>query len=219
MSRSSLTANLKLLASKCGFTLIEVLIVVAILGLLALALFMSMSGQRSKADDARAKSDLERLKIAFEDYYNDNNCYPPPEWFDNADDCGGNSLSPYLNVMPCDRNTGLPYHLVYPTDQCSSFAIYATLKSAATDPEALNAPLTEDDTTYSYAVSSSNLDVNPGSGTGFVPGHNYYFCSAVNNCTSYNPETHICSPSYTDDANCGGDNNNKCPTSGSCIPR
>ena len=93
---------------KSAFTLIEVLVVVAILALLTLAAIVSFGGSRDKADDSRVKSDLDRLKIAFEDYYSDHNCYPPLEWFDSTADCGSDHLQPYLNVMPCNRKTGSP---------------------------------------------------------------------------------------------------------------
>jgi prepilin-type N-terminal cleavage/methylation domain-containing protein len=111
-----------------GFTLIEVLIVVAIIGILVLALTLSMRAQREKAEDARAKADLERLRIAFEDYYSDYNCYPPSEWFDSADDCNADYLQPYLSTIPCDRRTGEPYVIERDSaDSCNWYKLYTTL--------------------------------------------------------------------------------------------
>ena len=44
-----------------GFTLIELLVVIAIIGILSTMAVVSLSGARSKADDAKIKSDLSQL--------------------------------------------------------------------------------------------------------------------------------------------------------------
>lgn len=200
---------------KKGFTLIELMIVIGILAILIIAVLVNMSGQRGKAEDTRAKSDLARLKIAFEDYYNDNNCYPPAAWFDSAEDCGGDNLAPYMNSIPCNPNTNLPYYLVYPTSQCASFRIYTTLNNQS-DPDSLSNPVTIGSTTYHYGVSSTNLTFDDGSPA--TP-HSYYWCSAINNCTSYDISVYTCTPSFTDDANCGGTSSSKCASAGSCVAK
>jgi prepilin-type N-terminal cleavage/methylation domain-containing protein len=142
-----------------GFTLIEVLIVVSILVLLMLALILSMRNQRQKAEDARVKSDLERLRIAFEDYYNDNNCYPPSDWFDSADDCNSSKLQPYLNMIPCDPRTGMPYVMEYVNSQCSGFRLYGTLVNNQ-DPAVTSLCSPSGSTSGNYGVSSSNTTVS-----------------------------------------------------------
>lgn len=187
-----------------GFTLIEVLIVVSILVLLMVALLMSVGNQREKAEDARVKSDLDRLKIAFEDYYNDNNCYPPPEWFDSPDDCGSGYLRPYLNQIPCDKKTTEPYSLEYEPSQCSGFRLYAKL-AVITDPKVFSTPVTIGSSVYNYAVSSSNLTADPnGASTGEGGSVPYWYCSngpagpgQNGNCTTYYSSEHTCSPIYT----------------------
>jgi hypothetical protein len=52
----------------------------------------------------------------------------------------------------------------------------------------------------------------------YDPSLNYYYCSTVNNCTSYDPLIYSCSPSYTDNANCDG-GSNPCQHLGYCTPR
>jgi prepilin-type N-terminal cleavage/methylation domain-containing protein len=89
-----------------GITLIEILVVVAILLLLLVALFRLFGSGTNRARDAQRKNDLKNIKLAFEDYYNDNQRYPPEEYLD---DCGGDSLQPYLKAVPCDPTTGNPY--------------------------------------------------------------------------------------------------------------
>lgn len=143
-----------------GFTLIEILIVVAILGLILVAVLMSMRTQRQKAEDARVKADLERLRIAFEDYYNDNNCYPPATMFDAAADCNSTALAPYMTNIPCDPRTEEPYVIEYVGGECSGFRLYGLLNNSS-DPSAT--ALCSDSTGYegaeNYGVSSSNTTV------------------------------------------------------------
>lgn len=148
--------NLKSQSKTLGFTLIEVLIVVAIIGILVVTLTMSMRGQRSKAEDARVKSDLDRLKVAFEDYYNDHNCYPPAEWFDEAGDCQASNLAPYLSPTPCNRKTNLPYTLETDATGCSWFKFYATLTNSA-DPSVQALCATGGSTLGNYCTGSSNV--------------------------------------------------------------
>ncbi len=61
-----------------GFTLIEMIVVIAILGILLLAAIWSINplGQFSKANDSNRERDLKQIKIALDAYYSDHNCYP-----------------------------------------------------------------------------------------------------------------------------------------------
>lgn len=59
-----------------GFTLLELLVVMAIIGILAAIGIASYSGAQAKGRDARRKSDLENTSRALELYYNDNGEYP-----------------------------------------------------------------------------------------------------------------------------------------------
>lgn len=95
-----------------GLTLIELLIVVALFLILLIALFRAFGGSLNRTRDAQRKSDLKSIKLAFEDYYNDYQTYPPEEYLA---DCGGESLKPYLGSVPCDPILGEPYvYIPYP---------------------------------------------------------------------------------------------------------
>ncbi|MFA6814522.1 MAG: hypothetical protein WCR60_03190, partial [Patescibacteria group bacterium] len=91
--------------TQMGISVIEVLMMVAILLLLMVALYRTIGRDVDKARDADRKNDLKEIKIAFENYYNDKGCYPPPG---SLDDCGDTSLAPYLAQIPCDK-LGQPY--------------------------------------------------------------------------------------------------------------
>ena len=91
---------------KRAFTLIEILIVVAIIAILTLLAITNWHQQLNRAKDTQRKKDLTRLRTAFEEYYNDHQCYPPSNILNN---CGSSELQPYLNSIPCDPAYQTPY--------------------------------------------------------------------------------------------------------------
>lgn len=106
----------------------ELLIVIALIALIAAGLMVLINPmqQFAKSHDAKRKLELDTLRKAFEDYYNDRGCYPKPEevCYDQPQNvcdtlktttsrvchiCGLEStptefskFSPYLNSLPCD---------------------------------------------------------------------------------------------------------------------
>ncbi len=63
-------------SSQAGFTLMEILIVMVIIGILATLGFGSFMSSQQKGRDARRKSDLSQVSRALEAYYNDKGSYP-----------------------------------------------------------------------------------------------------------------------------------------------
>ena len=59
-----------------GFTLVEMLVVVAIIGILASVFLIGLRGFRGSAYDARRLSDLQKVQGYLELYYNKNREYP-----------------------------------------------------------------------------------------------------------------------------------------------
>jgi general secretion pathway protein G len=218
-----------------GFTLIEILIVITIIAILGIFISNSFTNNRIKAENSRIKSDLYRLKIAFEDYYNDHNCYPPAAWFDKADDCGSAQLTPYLAQIPCDPHTGMPYKLETDSNNppgCIWFKLYGSLTSPTLDEDALAQYSDSGSSLGNYGVSSSNTSVavffdtstptpNPSSTpqpspspTG-NPSDSYSYCynSANHDCNSFDPNLESCTPYFVNDDYCGG-----CLVNGTCTP-
>jgi len=77
--------------NKKGFTLIELIVVIAIIGTLTGLIVNNLNDARARARDAKRKSELVSLKTALRLYYNDNQSYP----LDLSVD-----LTEYIKVMP-----------------------------------------------------------------------------------------------------------------------
>ncbi len=68
-------SNLK--NTRRGFTLIEILVVIAIIGILSSVVLASLAVSRAKARDAKRIADLDEVKKALELYYDSHGQYPP----------------------------------------------------------------------------------------------------------------------------------------------
>jgi len=121
-----------------GFTLVELLIVMAVIGFLVVGLLMTIDPifQTNKGNDARRKKDLGRIKVSFEEYYNDKGCYPTGELLESLNDdnsCSTNVFDPWLKNWPCDPNGG-SYHIVVANEDCPSwFKILTNLSNRNDD--------------------------------------------------------------------------------------
>jgi type II secretory pathway pseudopilin PulG len=98
--------------NQSGFTLMEILVVFVLLIFIIILFLLNTKSQINKANDVKRKTDLGKIQKAFEDYYNDKNCYPPE---DVLSSCGSNALSPFLKNVPCDPIKKTPYLYVAST--------------------------------------------------------------------------------------------------------
>ncbi|QQR54751.1 prepilin-type N-terminal cleavage/methylation domain-containing protein [Candidatus Peregrinibacteria bacterium] len=84
-----------------AFTLIELLIVITIIGILAVALIPRLTGGPGRARDAQRQADLQQIATAMEFLYNDRGAYP------NFSGCVSDmtDLSSYLTTVPSDPSS------------------------------------------------------------------------------------------------------------------
>lgn len=61
---------------QAGFTIIELLIVIAIIGILALLVLNNFQGAQAKARDTQRRTDINNVHGKLEEFYNENGGYP-----------------------------------------------------------------------------------------------------------------------------------------------
>lgn len=190
-----------------GFTLMELMIVIALVALLVLALILSIKGQIVKGRDAKRKADVHLIKTAVEEYEKDHDCYPAPELI-----ACGNSFQPYLPTILCDPFSNEAYVYEVPEDGCPRwFRIYSRLENLK-DTGLL--PGIGPSGSYNYYVSSPNAPLPSGGATPAptslptstpIPGSGYYGC-IDSTCVPVPLDSEgspLCSPNWTD-VNCSG---------------
>jgi len=82
---------------KNGFSLIELLVVLFIIGALTGLLLPNFMGARERARDSQRKQDLLAIKNALRLYYNDNQGYPDIDVFSFGEEWDG-----YMTLVPDD---------------------------------------------------------------------------------------------------------------------
>jgi general secretion pathway protein G len=84
-----------------GFTLVELLIVVVVLGILAAVTVFGLSGSTSKSNVAACNTDARSVEVAVEAFHSDQQAWPAPGSVANSGLLGPSpSGGPYLRTVP-----------------------------------------------------------------------------------------------------------------------
>lgn len=103
---------------KKAYTLIEMLMVVAIIGVLASSILVGLSGTRAKARDSRRITDLKSVQTALELYYGKYNSYPSNigNWDDLTTILTSEETGIQVNKIPKDPLSGSGKMYLYASD-------------------------------------------------------------------------------------------------------
>lgn len=114
--------------NKKGFTLLEMLIVIAIVTLLAAVATTSYSLATLKSRDARRYSDLNQIQNAMETYYSTCNFVYPTMSGSTKISCGSTDI---LSTLPSDPKGGSGYSYTFSTSTSSTYTLCGKLESGA----------------------------------------------------------------------------------------
>jgi type II secretion system protein G len=111
-----------------GFTIVELLIVIVVIGILAAITIVAFNGVQQRGRDVKRTSDVGQLKKLVEMYKADTGTYPSPcAGGDNIGCSTGNLASllvpNYASSIPQDVNAAKPYQYVKGSGT-ESYAIY-----------------------------------------------------------------------------------------------
>ena len=98
------------MTARRGFTLIEMMVVIAVIGVLAATIIPSIQDVTMKARDARRKADLNNIQLALERFYEDNGYYPPSNcgWDCNEYRYSTNGPAWIPEIVPYLRGGSIP---------------------------------------------------------------------------------------------------------------
>lgn len=124
-----------------GFTLIEILIVVAIIAILASVILVGLGPTQSLGRDARRVSDLQEIQNGLELYYNANGQYPDtnstaawgPATTANTFSYDLVNAGIGISSVPSDPSSGRSYDYGYATNG-TSYILEATLENGSGGP-------------------------------------------------------------------------------------
>ena len=119
------------LKGKRGFTLIEILVVVSIVGLLSSVFIVGLGGFRARGRDARRLADIKQMQNGLELYYTGNSSYPAvASWEELETALAGPGAGLGITKIPNDPQSAAGKTYEYAaSDDGQSYVLKATLEN------------------------------------------------------------------------------------------
>ncbi len=142
--------SIKSFKKQGGFTLLELLIVIVIIGILALLIIPNITSAPKKARDTKRKTDITTVRKGLEEYFVNNNVYPTL-----LTDLQSGS-APIIKTVPTDpKNSGVYVYTYTPANTNSTYTLTACLEN-----DADNGPSTNTDAACGSATARNFQVVN-----------------------------------------------------------
>lgn len=136
-----------------GFTLIELMVVIVIIGLLTAIITANFTAAKSKARDAKRISDIAQLQLVLEQAFDRCNAYPSA-LTTSTSLCNSLTLGTFISVIPSDNGVAYGY-----ATNGTDYVLRATLENKN--------PILNDD------VDGTPLSISGGCNDTNSP---YYYC-------------------------------------------
>jgi len=163
----------KLKNNPSGFTLVELLVVISILGILATIALTSFRSSQARGRDAERKSDLKQLSSSLELYYSDYGKYPDS----NAGKIAGcpsttqttcswgtgdftDGKTVYFKALPKDPlDTNTYYYRIVDSGTNQKYQLFAYLENTQ-DPNLITTGYSCGSSPCNFSITSSNTTPN-----------------------------------------------------------
>jgi prepilin-type N-terminal cleavage/methylation domain-containing protein len=122
--------QLKMLKEKGGFTLIEMLVVIAMIGILSAVVLTALGPSRLKAKDSRIISDVNQARAIAEGYYNATDGSYPMKSIESAiSSTVADANANFSGTKTCNSNALCIYPPSSQSSTSQTFAIYGQLNA------------------------------------------------------------------------------------------
>lgn len=99
-------------AKQSGFTIVELLIVIVVIGILAAITIVAYNGIQTRARNAERTSEISSLQKALELYKVDNGAYPTSDGIYSLAPLTTALVPKYISAIPTDPQSSNPYYYV-----------------------------------------------------------------------------------------------------------